>query len=113
VVSDKADTPVIVAVSRQFIHPLYKKYIKRTKRFAAHDAENRCKVGDFVRIAECRPMSRTKRWEVLGGPSESGAGGVTKGQAATADSGASAGAAAAGAGVSAGAAAADAAVSAE
>jgi small subunit ribosomal protein S17 len=65
VVSDKNDKTVIVRVERQVMHPLYKKYIKRSKRYAAHDEANRCKMGDIVRIRECRPMSRTKHWEVL------------------------------------------------
>lgn len=65
VVSDKADKTVIVRVERQVMHPLYKKYIRRSKRYAAHDADNGHKVGDVVRIRECRPLSRTKRWEVI------------------------------------------------
>jgi small subunit ribosomal protein S17 len=67
VVSDKPDKTVIVRVERQVMHPLYKKYVRRTKRYAAHDPDNRCKEGDVVRIQECRPLSRTKRWEVLTG----------------------------------------------
>jgi small subunit ribosomal protein S17 len=65
VVSDKGDKTVIVRVERQLMHPLYKKYIKRSKRYAAHDEANRFKVGDLVRIRECRPISKTKHWEVL------------------------------------------------
>jgi small subunit ribosomal protein S17 len=65
VVSDKNDKTIIVSVERQVMHPLYKKYIKRTKRYAAHDEANKFKVGDVVRIIECRPMSRTKRWAVM------------------------------------------------
>lgn len=65
VVSDKGDKTVIVRVERMIKHPLYKKYIKRSKRYAAHDPENRFKVGDQVQIRECRPLSKTKRWEVL------------------------------------------------
>ena len=65
VVSDKGDKTVIVSVERRVMHPLYKKFIRRSKRYAAHDEANRFKVGDVVRIAECRPMSRTKRFEVL------------------------------------------------
>ena len=67
VVSDKGDKTVIVSVERRVMHPLYKKYIRRSKRYAAHDADNRYKVGDVVRIVECRPLSRTKRFEVLRG----------------------------------------------
>jgi small subunit ribosomal protein S17 len=65
VVSDKCDKTVIVRVDRRVMHPLYKKYITRSKRYAAHDAENRHKVGDLVRIRECRPLSKSKHWEVL------------------------------------------------
>ena len=65
VVSDKGDKTVIVSVERRIMHPLYKKFIRRSKRYAAHDEANRFKVGDVVRIAECRPISRTKRFEVL------------------------------------------------
>lgn len=73
VVSDKGDKTVIVSVERRIMHPLYKKYIRRSKRYAAHDPENRHKVGDVVRIAECRPLSRTKRFEVLEAGAEAGA----------------------------------------
>jgi small subunit ribosomal protein S17 len=65
VVSDKNDKTVVVRVDRQVMHPLYKKYIRRSKRYAAHDEANSVKVGDVVRIVECRPMSRTKRWQVV------------------------------------------------
>jgi small subunit ribosomal protein S17 len=65
VVSDKGDKTVIVSVERRVMHPIYKKFIRRTKRYAAHDEGNQFKVGDVVRIAECRPISRTKRFEVL------------------------------------------------
>ncbi len=65
VVSDKNDKTVVVRVERRVMHPLYKKFIRRSKKYAAHDEENRFKVGDVVRIIECRPLSRTKRWEVL------------------------------------------------
>ena len=61
VVSDKGDKTVIVSVERRVMHPLYKKFIRRSKRYAAHDEANRHKVGDVVRIVECRPLSRTKR----------------------------------------------------
>ncbi len=47
------------------MHPVYKKFIKRTKRYAAHDEANACKAGDVVSIRECRPISKTKRWEVV------------------------------------------------
>ena len=71
VVSDKGDKTVIVSVERRVMHPIYKKFIRRSKRYAAHDEQNRFKVGDVVRIAECRPMSRTKRFEVMVEPSPS------------------------------------------
>ena len=65
VVSDKADKTISVRVERRIMHPLYKKFIRRTKKYAAHDPDNRCKIGDLVRIQECRPISKSKRWEVL------------------------------------------------
>jgi small subunit ribosomal protein S17 len=65
VVSDKPHKTVIVAVERRFKHPVYKKFIRRTKRYAAHDEANACKAGDIVFIRECRPISKTKRWEVV------------------------------------------------
>jgi small subunit ribosomal protein S17 len=65
VVSDKQDKTVVVKVERRVMHPLYKKFIKRSKKFAAHDPENACKEGDQVRIRECKPISKRKRWEVL------------------------------------------------
>jgi small subunit ribosomal protein S17 len=65
VVSDKADKTITVRVDRRIMHPLYKKYIRRSKKYAAHDPENRCKVGDTVRIRECRPLSKNKNFEVL------------------------------------------------
>jgi len=65
VVSDKAHKTVIVAVERRIMHPVYKKFIKRTKRYAAHDEADACKSGDKVYIRECRPISKTKRWEVV------------------------------------------------
>ena len=65
VVSDKMDKTVVVEVVRQFPHRLYKKIIKRSKRFKAHDEENACGVGDIVRIMETRPMSSQKRWRVV------------------------------------------------
>ena len=65
VVSDKMDKTVIVNVERRFKHPLYKKYIRRNKKYAAHDEDNACKIGDRVAIRECRPLSKRKRWEVV------------------------------------------------
>jgi len=65
VVSDKTEKTVTVKVERRVMHPLYKKFIKRSKKYAAHDEENVCKVGDLVSIRECRPISKSKRWEVV------------------------------------------------
>jgi small subunit ribosomal protein S17 len=65
VVSDKADKTVTVLVERRLMHPLYKKFIKRSKRYHAHDEANTAKTGDIVRIRECRPISKTKSWEIL------------------------------------------------
>lgn len=65
VVSDKGDKTVIVRVERRLMHPIYKKFISKSKKFAAHDAENRCKTGDRVRIQECAPMSKSKTYAVI------------------------------------------------
>ncbi len=64
VVSDKGEKTVIVKVERRLTHPLYKKTIRRSKRYAAHDETNQYKTGDVVRIQECRPISKTKSWQV-------------------------------------------------
>ena len=66
VVSDKMDKTIIVRVDRRVRHPLYKKFITRSKKFAAHDEENLYRKGDTVRIEEHRPISRRKRWMALG-----------------------------------------------
>ncbi|MFP4002328.1 MAG: 30S ribosomal protein S17 [Alphaproteobacteria bacterium] len=65
VVSNKADKTVVVLVERRFIHPVLKKTIRRTKRYHAHDPGNAFQVGEIVRIQECRPLSKTKSWQVL------------------------------------------------
>jgi small subunit ribosomal protein S17 len=65
VVSDKAAKTVTVKVERKIKHPLYNKIIRRSKKYAAHDETNACKIGDTVRIVESKPMSKTKRWAVL------------------------------------------------
>ena len=65
VVSDKSDKTIIVNVERRIMHPLYKKFITRSKRYAAHDAENRFKTGDRVSIQECAPISKSKRYAVI------------------------------------------------
>jgi len=66
VVSDKMDKTIVVEVARRVMHPVYKKFIRRTKRYKAHDEANGCKVGDVVKIRECRPISKQKSWEVVG-----------------------------------------------
>ena len=66
VVSDKADQTIVVNVERRFTHPLLKKTVRRTKKYQAHDPENRFKIGDQVTIQESRPISKTKRWIVIG-----------------------------------------------
>ena len=65
VVSDKADKTVTVLVERRVIHPIYKKFIKRSKKYHAHDESNSCSIGDVVRIEECRPISKTKTWKIV------------------------------------------------
>ncbi len=62
VVSDKMDKTIVVRVQRQFKHPLYKKIVRRHKKFQAHDEKNECKIGDFVLIQESKPISRHKKW---------------------------------------------------
>ncbi|MFN4033290.1 MAG: 30S ribosomal protein S17 [Fimbriimonadales bacterium] len=64
VVSDKMDKTVVVAVMRSYRHPVYRKTIRRTKKYMAHDEQNACRVGDRVEIVETRPLSRHKRWRV-------------------------------------------------
>ncbi len=64
VVSDKMDKTVVVAVENRIAHPRYGKIVVKTKKYKAHDETNQCKQGDRVRIAETRPLSKTKRWEV-------------------------------------------------
>ena len=65
VVSDKMDKTVSVAIERMIKHPVYGKYIRRTTKVLAHDAENTCKEGDRVAISETRPISKTKSWAVV------------------------------------------------
>ena len=64
VVSDKAEKTVIILVERKIAHPRYGKMVRKSKRFMAHDNENKSHVGDTVRIIESRPMSKNKRWRV-------------------------------------------------
>ncbi len=65
VLKDAKDKSVVVRVERKIKHPLYQKFIRRSKKYMAHDEDNRCKAGDVVRIQECRPISKRKSWEVL------------------------------------------------
>ncbi len=65
VVSDKMDKTVVVAIETFVTHPIYKKQVKRTTKFKAHDENNECRVGDIVKIMETRPLSREKRWRVV------------------------------------------------
>ena len=65
VVSDKTDKTITVLVERRVMHPLYKKFIRRSKKYAAHDDANLCREGDVVQIEECRPISARKSWVVI------------------------------------------------
>ena len=65
VVSDKNDKTITVLVERRYTHPVMKKTVRSTKKYRAHDAENAFKAGDKVRIRECAPRSKSKRWEVV------------------------------------------------
>ncbi|MDX1911441.1 MAG: 30S ribosomal protein S17 [Saprospiraceae bacterium] len=65
VVSTKMDKTISVKVERRLMHPLYGKFVKRSKKFHAHDEANTCNVGDLVRIMETRPLSKTKRWRLV------------------------------------------------
>lgn len=65
VVSDANDKTVTVLVERRFMHPMVKKVVRRSKKYRAHDENNTYKVGDVVRIEECRPISKNKSWKVL------------------------------------------------
>lgn len=64
VVSDKMEKTVVVAVTRQFIHPKYRKFVRRQKRYQVHDPQNECRAGDRVLIEETRPLSKNKRWKL-------------------------------------------------
>ena len=72
VVSDKNDKTIVVKVERRFTHPLLKKTVRRTKKYQAHDEANTYKVGDVVLIEEGRPMSKLKRWVVVGAVASAG-----------------------------------------
>ncbi len=65
VLSNKMDKTITVLIERKVKHPLYGKYIKRSTRLHAHDEKNECGIGDTVTITECRPMSRTKSWQLV------------------------------------------------
>ncbi|HAA01697.1 MAG: 30S ribosomal protein S17 [Flavobacteriales bacterium] len=64
VTSNKMDKSIVVSVERKMKHPKYGKFVKRTKKFVAHDEKNECNIGDTVRIMETRPMSKTKCWRL-------------------------------------------------
>jgi len=74
VVSDACDKTVIVRVERRFMHPVYKKFISRSKKYAAHDEDNRYRAGDAVKIEESRPISKRKCWIVVEGPADAAPG---------------------------------------
>lgn len=87
VVSDAMDKTIVVKVERRVMHPIYKKFVRQSKKYLAHDEANTSKAGDIVRIRECRPVSRRKCWELLmesaeGGqsPSDDGGDGGSPGQ---------------------------------
>lgn len=65
VTGDQNEQTVTVSVQRRFQHPVLKKTIRKSKKYRAHDPQNQFKIGDTVRIQECKPISKTKRWEVL------------------------------------------------
>ncbi|MBG0766004.1 30S ribosomal protein S17 [Sphaerochaeta halotolerans] len=65
VVSDKMDKTIVVAVSSRRLHPLYKKYVTTTKKVKAHDERNEAKIGDTVRVLECRHISKDKCWRLV------------------------------------------------
>ena len=65
VASNKMDKTISVSVERKLMHPIYGKFVKKTKKFMAHDENNDCKIGDVVRIMETRPLSKNKRWRLV------------------------------------------------
>ena len=65
VVSNKMEKTIVVRIERRKLHPLYKKYITRTKKIKAHDEGNLCQIGDLVKVIESRPLSKDKRWSLL------------------------------------------------
>lgn len=64
VISNKMDKTVVVRVVRRIKHPVYGKYVQKSKKYHAHDANNSCTIGDIVQIVECRPISKTKSWKL-------------------------------------------------
>ena len=74
VVSHACDKTVVVRVERRVMHPVYKKYVSRSKKYAAHDEANRYRTGDAVRIEESRPISKRKSWIVIDGPADAALG---------------------------------------
>lgn len=81
VVSAACDKTVIVRVERRVMHPIYKKFVTHSKKYAAHDEDNRYRGGDIVRIEESRPISKRKRWVVIAGPEGAAPGGRLAGKA--------------------------------
>ena len=65
VTSNKMQKTITVSVERRLRHPIYGKFVKKTKKFLAHDEDNTCKIGDMVRIMETRPLSKRKRWRLV------------------------------------------------
>ena len=65
VTSNKADKTITVLVERKIMHPMYKKFVTKSKKFSAHDAQNKFNIGDIVNIRECNPISKNKRFEVI------------------------------------------------
>ena len=65
VVSNKMEKTIVIRIERRKLHPLYKKYITRTKKIKAHDEGNLCQIGDLVKVIESRPLSKDKRWSLL------------------------------------------------
>jgi len=64
VINNKMEKSIVVKIERKIKHPIYKKTIKRSKKYVAHDEKNECKIGDLVQIAECRPLSKRKRFRL-------------------------------------------------
>ena len=65
VVSNKMDKTISVLIERKFKHPLFKKYVRKSSKFHVRDEENQCQIGDIVSIRQCRPLSRTKSWQLV------------------------------------------------